>query len=489
MASEQFRRQLRREAEQWRVDGLIQPSQYDRLSTQYQFEALEAGARDRFILVLLGLGSILLGLGVITFVAANWQAISRVGKLALLLSLFLVANATGFYLLKRPLDASGRERWTHRLGHGLLLLGALVLGANLALSGQLFHRSGAAYELCLVWGLGVLLMAFGLRLPSLGLLAILLMGIGYWWGLQEISRTGTLMGLSLLMRYMPLVVGGLFTLLAYWCRSRIIFGAGAIALVSSLEVAIADAGHQVSDIPGVTVAIAFTLPAALLWSYDDALWWRLLNRPLPLARSFRPVAQALALVWLTGLTYLMSFHNFWRLPSDQPVFGKQLSTLFTDGAPLLLNPNLFVLTALTLLSWFYLAYPRHRGSYWGLAQRDVVMLLLIAAVGLVALWNWGIYPILAIGTYLYNVLLFLLAASFIRQGLAKGNRILFWCGMSTLILQILSRILEYDTGLLLKSVVFLLCGVGVMLVGLWFERYVRTLTPSTLTPAPQEETV
>lgn len=489
MASEQFRRQLRREAEQWRVDGLIQPSQYDRLSTQYQFEALEAGARDRFILVLLGLGSILLGLGVITFVAANWQAISRGGKLALLLSLFLVANATGFYLLKRPLDASGRERWTHRLGHGLLLLGALVLGANLALSGQLFHRSGSAYELCLVWGLGVLLMAFGLRLPSLGLLAILLMGIGYWWGLQEISRTGTLMGLSLLMRYMPLVAGGLFTLLAYWCRSRIIFGAGAIALVSSLEVAIADAAHQVSGIPGITVAIAFTLPAALLWSYDDALWWRLLNRPLPLSRSFRPVAQALSLVWLTGLTYLMSFHYFWRLPSDQPVFGKQLSTLFADGAPLLLNPSLFVLTALTLLSWFYLAYPRHRGSHWGLVQRDIVMLLLIAAVGLVALWNWGIYPILEIGTYLYNVLLFLLAASFIRQGLAKGNRILFWCGMSTLILQILSRILEYDTGLLLKSVVFLMCGVGVMLVGFWFERYVRTLTPSTLTPAPQEETV
>lgn len=489
MASEQFRRQLRREAEQWRVDGLIQPSQYDRLSEQYQFEALEAGARDRFILVLLGLGSILLGLGVITFVAANWQAISRVGKLSLLLSLFLIANAAGFYLLKRPLDTSGRERWTHRLGHGLLLLGALVLGANLALSGQLFHRSGSAYELCLVWGLGVLLMAFGLRMTSLGLLAILLMGIGYWWGLEEASRTGMLTGLSLLMRYMPLVAGGLFILLAYWCRSRIIFGAGAIALVSSLEVAIADAAHQVSGIPGITVAIAFTLPAALLWSYDDALWWRLLNRPLPLSRSFRPVAQALSLVWLTGLTYLMSFHNFWYSPSDQPVFGKQLSRLFADGAPLLLNPNLFVLTALTLLSWFYLAYPRHRGSHWGLAQRDVVMLLLIAAVGLVALWNWGIYPILEIGTYLYNVLLFLLAASFIRQGLAKGNRILFWCGMSTLILQILSRILEYDTGLLLKSVVFLLCGVGVMFVGLWFERYVRTLAPSTLTPAPQEETV
>jgi len=44
-----------------------------------------------------------------------------------------------------------------------------------------------------------------------------------------------------------------------------------------------------------------------------------------------------------------------------------------------------------------------------------------------------------------------------------------------LTLQILSRVLEYETGLLVKSLVFVICGVGVIFVGLWFERYVRTL--------------
>lgn len=62
-----------------------------------------------------------------------------------------------------------------------------------------------------------------------------------------------------------------------------------------------------------------------------------------------------------------------------------------------------------------------------------------------------------------------------RDGLADGQRRIFWSGLALVTLQILSRLLEYETALLLKSVVFLLCGVGVMVIGLWFERYVRTL--------------
>ncbi|GAB4156597.1 MAG: hypothetical protein Fur0046_36550 [Cyanobacteria bacterium J069] len=493
MASEQFRRQLRREAEQWRVDGLIDPAQYEQLATQYEFGELEAGARDRFIVILLGLGCILLGLGVITFVAANWQAIPRMGKMTLLFSLFVAVNAAGFYLWRRP-KPNGRERWQHRLGHGLLLLGAMVLGANLALAGQLFHRSGAFYELCLIWGLGVLAMAFGLRLRSLGLLAILLMGVGYWSGLQEVSRVQALSGLNGLMGLMPLVAGGLFTLLAYWCRSKVIFAVGAIAAISSLLVSLADTSGLFGSLsnPSLFVVVSRVLPAALLWSYDDALWWRIRNAPLPLTRPFRPVAQAIALVFLTSVCYWFSFRAIWTPRSDLATLSGRslLSGVLSTGGNLLLNPNLFVYVALTLIGWFYLAYPRHRGQRWGLTQHDAIMLILLLAVGLITLFHWSVTPIQEIATYLFNVLLFLLAAAFIRQGLAQSNRLLFWYGMVMLVLQVISRMLEYETGLLLKSAVFVLCGLAVMLVGLWFERHVRTLTPAaTLTPASPEETV
>jgi hypothetical protein len=38
--------------------------------------------------------------------------------------------------------------------------------------------------------------------------------------------------------------------------------------------------------------------------------------------------------------------------------------------------------------------------------------------------------------------------------------------------------LEYEEGLLLKSFVFLLSGLGVIAAGLWFERHLSDLTPS-----------
>lgn len=59
MASDEFRRQLRQEANQWQAEGLIAPDQYQQLSERYQFHTLDTAARNRFTLILIGLGSIL----------------------------------------------------------------------------------------------------------------------------------------------------------------------------------------------------------------------------------------------------------------------------------------------------------------------------------------------------------------------------------------------------------------------------------------------
>ena len=59
MLSDKFRHQLRQEAEQWRAEGLIDASVYEQLCDRYQFNELEASARNRFVVILLGLGSIL----------------------------------------------------------------------------------------------------------------------------------------------------------------------------------------------------------------------------------------------------------------------------------------------------------------------------------------------------------------------------------------------------------------------------------------------
>ena len=181
MISEKFRYQLRKEALQWHTEGLIDADTLGKLATRYQLDELDSASRDRFVTIVLGVGFILLGLGVITFVAANWQAWSRPIKVLLLLSLFISTNWVGFHLWRSPKDSKSR------LGQGLLFLGALSLGANIGLMSQMFHQTGSTYLLYFVWGLGVCAMAYGLRLSSLGLMAIILIAIAFFIGIFQAS--------------------------------------------------------------------------------------------------------------------------------------------------------------------------------------------------------------------------------------------------------------------------------------------------------------
>lgn len=486
MASDKFRYQLRQEADQWQAEGLITAEQYQQLSDRYRLGTLDTSARNRFTLILMCLGGLLLGLAAITFVAANWQAWPRSLRVGMLLSLFVGVNSAGFYLWRSRPTTAEEARWQHRLGQGLLLLGALVLGANMALMAQMFQIHGPAYELWLVWGLGVSAMAYSLRLTSLGVLAALLLGCGYWQAQGGWNMPGTGSAWSqILLQNMPLVAGVLLGPLAYWCRSRIIFVLAAIAVVSSLEASLHpwlpgfwSVGYPLGE---GWMAIAFVLPPALLWAYDDALWEgynRPRQLPVTVVRPFRPLARNLAILFLSGLFYWFSFHWVWR-------FTTYDATARTSPTPSwALGLNVAVLLGLTLMEWFYLI--QQAKSPAGRQENYSTTLALVGFLVVTALVPLGLTAGLtmdAIATFLFNVLLFLLAAGLMREGIASGQRSAFWLGMTLLTLQILSRLFEYNTDLLFKSLVLFLCGLGVIAVGLWFERYVRTLNPATAASA------
>lgn len=490
MLSDKFRRQLRQETSQWLEEGLIDTSQYNQISQRYEFDALDVAARDRFVAIFIGLGSVLLGLGVITFVAANWQDIPRLVRVILLLTLFIGVNVGGYFLWRQPVAAfNGRQRWVHRLGEGLLLLGGLILGANLALMGQIFHQSGSPSGLFLIWAIGVALTAYGLQLRSLSVLSILLMGIGYWLGVRDSWTLNEAFGANYILQYMPLLSGVLFIPLAYWCRSRAVFVLGAIAVLTSLEMTILDLEQIVEEIPGILLTLAVVLPAALFWSYDDAFWnWLFRRPPAQMEFRFRPAAQSLAIVHLAIATYLLSFRGFWTPPQEFIPFTTQMTALFQSGLPILLNLNLPLVMLLTLGQWFFQISPRHERGRWGLTSRDGMVLVFLVVAKLVISWHWSIAPIWAPAVYLFNVLLFLLASALIREAIAQGERFRFWSGMLLLALQIFSRMLEYNTSLLFKSLVFALCGIGVIIIGLWFERYVRSFaSPQTANLSASEE--
>jgi len=448
MVSEKFRRELRQEAEQWWSEGLIDADFYEKLAQRYQLQALERESSNRFIAILIGLGVILLGLGVITFVAANWQSLSRLVKVIVLMGCFLSVNVVGFYLWQQP-----QTKGFRRLGHGLLLLGGLLVGANLALMAQLFHESGEISELFLIWGLGVTAMSYSLRLTNLGVLSLILLAISYFSGTsfllnQDFSVT------HLILQHLPLVISLVFLPLAYWCRSGAIFTLSAILLVYSL-VFIGSSSNQ--------PIFAFVLPTALACGYGN------LAKPNTLTASFGSIARRLALITLGILFYIFSFRSSSYYWETTPSFEK--IWLLLDS---------IILSAVALLCWVRMGNPFQMQTFReGWINKATIALALIIITGMFFRQH-DFFAVL-----IFNILLFLLALGLLRDGLALGNRTAFWSGMILLALGIISRTLEYDHDLLLKAFVFILSGLGIILAGFRFEQKLKP--SSSLSQLSQEE--
>ncbi|VXD22300.1 conserved membrane hypothetical protein [Planktothrix serta PCC 8927] len=456
MINEKFRHQLRQEAKLWQEEQIIDDSVYQQLATRYQFDHLETAASSRFVMILIGLGSILLGLGVITFVAANWQDWSKVVKVILLLSLFIGVNAAGFYLWKQPSESFqvGRKR---RLGEGLLLFGALILGANIALMGQIFHQSGSPYELFLVWGIGVLAMSYSLQLTSLGFLGLLLYAIGYWTGTSNLFSQQEFSILHLVLEHTPLIAGFLLIPLAYWCQSRVLFVMTLLILIPALQISILPlVNSNLSE--GFIFAILSIFTPALLWSYDDSLW------PTIDSRRFQPTSRTLSIILLAILFFVFSFNGMW-----QNLYSENSSLIPISNFVLI---DFVIFLGILFLQWFQLVKPSAiHPNKWGFDSVTSVIAGFLGLTGLICFWHLQIHPIPELATFLFNVQMFLLAAGLIRIGLAQTQRFAFWGGMILLVSQIMSRTFEYNTELILKAFVFTLCGVGVIIAGLWFERH------------------
>ncbi|AFZ00449.1 DUF2157 domain-containing protein [Calothrix sp. PCC 6303] len=460
MPSNNFRVKLCQEARIWRDEGMINEGQYQQLVQRYQFETLEISPKDNFIWILIALGSIFLGLGIISFASANWEKIPREIKVGLLLSSLFTTNVIGFKLWRQT-EARQRKQL---LGEGLLILGALLLGINLLIIVQLFQLNIPNYEVVLVWAGGILIMAYSLGLASLGVFALILTFIGYWGGLIDLpNATNDLTWGRLVVEHLPLLLWLGYIPLAYLCRSRWVFVLGAIAFTISLQFNLQPWEYLTpsSRFPWLA-SFAFALPPLLLWSYDDRLFpWQNLRR-------FQPIARSLSLVFFCILFYIFSFHYYWQ---NSPSLYTQV---IADGTNfnLTLLVDIICLSIIAIFQWFLLI----RSSRNRIGLSSLIIFTWSAIAFLIPFWYRLNLGLEAIPIALFNCLLATLAVGLIRQALETGKRITFWGGMLLLILQILSRMLEYETNLLLKSGVFTGCGIVVILVGLWFENHLYALS-------------
>ena len=164
-----FASHLRVEVEEWQRDGTISAEQGRAILARYPDESPdyeEARKRQALVVGLSILGAVLVGLGVITFFAANWDDISRSVKLGALIVGVLLSYGAGFLLWQRLGYTA--------VGIALILLGCIIYGAGLHLIGQIYHIPVDHPNLTAFWFLGVVPLAYVTRSMPVMFLTIVL---------------------------------------------------------------------------------------------------------------------------------------------------------------------------------------------------------------------------------------------------------------------------------------------------------------------------
>ncbi len=92
-----FRRNLEKEMDLWLKEGIILPEQKERILARYRLlqTAEEKAGPGKLITTLSILGSILVGIGVILFVASNWSVLPNWGRLSIVFSSMLASYGLG----------------------------------------------------------------------------------------------------------------------------------------------------------------------------------------------------------------------------------------------------------------------------------------------------------------------------------------------------------------------------------------------------------
>lgn len=144
-----FAANLRRESADWVSRGIVSAEQRERLLDLYPDRGEPA---NRFLSALSLVGGLLVALGVILVIAANWERIGDWVKIAGLLALLAGAYAGGWALKMRP-----GARYP-KTGEALLMVGTILFLAGIALVSQIFHLNARPASGLLVWWLGIVLV-------------------------------------------------------------------------------------------------------------------------------------------------------------------------------------------------------------------------------------------------------------------------------------------------------------------------------------------
>jgi uncharacterized membrane protein len=243
--------------------------------------------------VLAILGATLLGFAAMTFVASNWQAMSKLLRLSILMTGMWGAYVAAVLLFARDMKA---------FGHAAVLTGVGIFGAGIMLVAQMYHMEGNPPDAVLLWGTGCLLAGVVFRSnPALALA----MALAVLWSGWESSITAAI--------HWPFLLGWAAIVAAYvwtgWAAGLQLAVLGLAYFLGSLVVHMPGARF---DVIIAIVAVAVAAAAAWVEVNGPHLSDRRISRYTSLAPTLFTNAIAIGFAALVSVQFLTGLFGYAR---------------------------------------------------------------------------------------------------------------------------------------------------------------------------------
>ena len=441
MTDRVFRLRLKRELDTWVEERLITLEQAENIKCYHAIAEDEVDGIASTVMMIFGLA--LLGGGVLSLIVWYWLSLATNLSLVFAILVTLSSHVFGSVLISRYKSQDIPIYWEY-LGHSLRFFGTLLLGAVVALSVSTLEKQ------------------YGYQLSTLGLWAI------FSFGFACIYRSTYVAALSLcvssafcfsqaldgsiekqwLMTY-ALMFTVAFPVLAWWLRSTNLY---ALSLIATPLVLSATYSYDVSVLLVVLLSYSFVLLAYSL----------VIGQYISL--SLCRWAEVTAILLLALVSASLTFETLAEKIVYQTAFPE------TYGIGLLLFHFMGVLG----LSVFDV---HTRGKYYNnivLRRNAIVTIFALISSGLLitAVMLAKSNSILVIVSHITLLGLIVLL---ITSAVFSGHRVFFWLGCVLAVLNISLRLFEYQTSILVQSIVFTVFGLILIGMGIAFESSRRKL--------------
>lgn len=430
MVSRGWAKRLFKELDAWVQEGIIAPEKAESLRKRYA----RAAEYNRLVSVVFVLGSVLVGLGIILFIASNWHSLGRPVKVALVFAFIAGFNLCGYYL--RFVRAG-----FPRLGETFFFLGAVSFGAGIWLVAQIFQMPYNYANGVLFWLIGILPAVFILASPSILVLSSLLLPV--WLGVSLASTPERLpysyflwLAAVVALSYRQKQKAALFISIL----GTIVWFSHYLSLHLK-DVHLSGLGSYLL-VQNVYISFGFILYSLGFLHYR--------NRGFS---AFSGLYKFSALLFILPCNYVLTFGR---------VLSEETKTLDTYLAPVSWMAYIFYLLAVAVCALYLLQQENDEARL----ESGIVGVFVVLQALCMHLAPLGAMTV----TVSYNILLFAQICAFLYVGYLLREEGIFRLALYIFALDVLTRYFDTFWRILPRSVFFMIGGLILIVGGVFMER-------------------